>query len=119
MLSNEQFLYLSRDRLGWRQWKSKPEGGALTRGTIQPNHAAMTLDDSLADVQAEPQPQRRAAAHLDARYPVEDIPDMGQILRRNAFAVVSYLHARPSGGEQYAHDNWLVDFGILQRVGQI
>src|SRR5690242_17610738 len=54
----------------------EPEGGALTRDTVQSDVAVVRLDDALADVQSEAHADAGAALHRGARDDGETLPDL-------------------------------------------
>src|SRR5258707_5132617 len=72
----------------------EPEGGALTRNTVQSDLAVVRLDDALADVQAEAQADAGAALHRGARNDGETLPDLLLLGQGDADALVVHRDAR-------------------------
>src|SRR5258707_15701586 len=75
---------------GEREREREPEGGTLTRGTVQSDVAVVRLDDALADVQAEAQADAGAALHRGARDDGETLPDL--LLRGHGYADALVVH---------------------------
>src|SRR5258708_28915090 len=81
--------------LSFSQWEGEPEGGALARCALDADLPAVGLDDRLADVQPDPQPDPGSTLNGDPRRPVETLPNERLIGNGHADALVA--HPDPPG----------------------
>ena len=58
----------------------KPERGALANRALHAHYAAVALDDRLADIEPQAQPDTRATLLLDARYTKETLEEVRLLL---------------------------------------
>src|SRR5579863_1341038 len=78
---------------GGRQWQRKPERAAYPRQALDAQVPTMPLDDRLADVEAQPQPNAGATELLDAGRAREPLEEVALLLGRKPRPAVTHLNA--------------------------
>src|SRR5260221_192260 len=102
-----------------RQRQGEPEGGALARRTPHPNLPTVSLDDRLADVQADPDPDTGAALDADSFRSVKAAPDRHLLGGGHADARITHRHARGRAFHPQAHYDRAVRRGVFEGVAQV
>src|SRR6478735_4406455 len=101
------------------QGNGTPEGRAFAHLTLDPDLAAMLLDDEPTDVEAKPQTGITPTLWLDIRRLIEAFPDPRLNVGRQSWPLVAHRDARHAFPHAHVHPDLPGTGGILAGVIQI
>src|SRR5581483_10998619 len=105
--------------MGARERQREPEGGTLARAALHAGLTAVPLDETLADEEAEAQPDAILAPRLRAGDTVEALPDAILLLQGNARPLVADRHARLPVRLAHRHPDRLLGRRVAEGIGQV